>query len=256
MMIRLSLAALALLAAAIEPVWAGDAAARRVIGFSPDGAYFAFEQYTMLYDDDAAFSEFVVVDTRTDRFAAGTPIRVFIRGDDGLDETKARAAAEKKATPLLEKFKISQAGTRIEGRPSMGLDEIGIYQMDPQPLAKSLDIALPDGRAARLSVTERPLKMAVCAGYGGRATAGKAMGHGLTLTLDVAGSPPLTLQQDKALPKARECAEAYGIAEAYWHKAPDGTLTLVALIEYADNKDYHAGPNRRFMAVTKRIPPR
>ena len=33
------------------------------------------------------------------------------------------------------------------------------------------------------------------------------------------------------------------------------TLTLVALIEYADNKDYHAGPNRRFMAVTKRLAP-
>lgn len=255
-MIRLSLAALALLAAATEPSWAGDAAARRVIGFSPDGGHFAFEQYTMLYDDDAAFSEFVVVDTRTDRFAAGTPIRVFIRGDDGLDETKARAAAEKKATPLLEKLKIGEPGTRVEGKPSMGLDEIGIYQMDPQPLAKSLDLPLPDGRAAKLTVSERPLKSASCAGYGGRATAGKAMGHGLTLTLDVAGSPPLTLQRDKALPKARECAEAYGIAEAFWHKAPDGTLTLVAMVEYADNKDYHAGPNRRFMAVTKRLAPK
>ncbi|NWG24623.1 MAG: DUF2259 domain-containing protein [Pseudorhodoplanes sp.] len=255
-MIRQSLATLALLAAAAGQVAAGDAAARRVIGFSPDGTHFAFEQYTMLYDDDAAFSEFVIVDTRTDRFAAGTPIRVLVRGDDGLDETRARAAAEKKAKPLLEKLNIGEPGTRIAGKPSMGLDEIGIYHMDPQPLAKTLDFALPDGRAARLAVAERPLKTAVCAGYGGRATAARAMGHGLTLTLDVAGSPPVTLQQDKALPKARECAEAYGLAEAWWHKAPDGTITLAALVEYADNKDYHAGPNRRFMAVTKRLAPR
>ncbi|MGE3150615.1 MAG: hypothetical protein AB7K04_16280 [Pseudorhodoplanes sp.] len=49
------------------------------------------------------------------------------------------------------------------------------------------------------------------------------------------------------------CAEDYGIAEAYLHKAADGTLTLAAPIGYADNANYHAGPNRRFLAVTRRL---
>ena len=35
----------ALLAISTATALAGDAAARRIIGFSPDGAYFAFEQY-------------------------------------------------------------------------------------------------------------------------------------------------------------------------------------------------------------------
>lgn len=252
---RLALAALAVLIFA-GPAAAGDAAARRVIGFSPDGAYFAFEQYTMLYEDDASFSEYVVVDTRTDRFAPGTPVKVLIRGDDGLDEEKARADAAAKVKPLLERLKIGEPGTHIEGKASMDLDDGGIYQMDTRPLARSLAFALPDGRKATLSLARHPLRMAMCDGFGGRAMAAKARGYGLKLTLSIAGQPPVVMQDDKALPRSRECAQDYGIAEAWLHKAPDGAVTLAALVEYSDNQGYHAGPNRRFMAVTKKLPPR
>lgn len=255
-LLRILPVAAALTAAFIHSAFAGDAAARRIVGFSPDGAYFAFEQYTMLYEDEASFSEYVVVDTRTDRFAPGTPIKVLIRGDDGLDEKKARADAEAKAKPLIARLKIGEPGTRIEGKPSMDLDDGGIYQMDAQPLARSLAFTLPDGRAATLAVSRLPLTMALCEGYGGRAVAAKARGYGMRLTLTVAGEPAIVLQNDKTLPKSRECAEDYGIAEAWLHKAPDGAVTLAVLVEYADNQGYHAGPNRRFMAVTKRIAPR
>jgi predicted secreted protein len=233
---------------------AGDAAARRFIGFSPDGKIFAFEQYTTLYDDDAAFSEYYIIDTEKDRFVPGAPVRILIRGEDGLDETKARAAAEKKARPLLEKYRVGEPGSYVGGQPSMDLDDIGIYQQDPKPLAKSLDVPLPGGRRARLAVEGVPLGNAVCEGYGGRSTAGRAKVAGLKLTMSLDGAAPVTLQQDKTLPKSRRCAAEYGIAEAYLYTAPDGTVTLAALIEYADNHDYHAGPNRRFLAVTKRLP--
>jgi predicted secreted protein len=245
---------LALLAIAGAPAHAGDAAARRFIGFSPDGKIFAFEQYTTLYEDEAAFSEYVIIDTEKDRLVPGAPVRVLLRGEDGLDESKARADAETKAKPLLEKFKVSEPGSYVGGQPSMDLDDIGIYQQDPKPLAKSLDVPLPGGRKARLAVAGVPLGTAMCEGYGGRSTAGRAKVAGLKLTMSIEGAAPVTLQQDKTLPKGRRCAADYGIAEAYLHTAPDGTVTLAALIEYADNHDYHAGPNRRFLAVTKRLP--
>jgi predicted secreted protein len=232
---------------------AGDAAARHVIGFSPDGGHFAFEQFTMFYEDDASMSEIVIVDTGTDRFVSGSPVRIIIRGDDGLDEEKAREDAAAKAKPIIAKLKIGVAGTAIEGKPSMALDTIGIYQMDPEPLAKSLAFKLPDGRAATLSVEDKPMGTATCEGYGGRAMAGKAKVAGLRLTLDLEGAAQAVLQEDKTLPNGRRCAEAYGVAEAHLHTAPDGTITLAALIEYADNHNFHAGPNRRFLAVTKRI---
>ncbi|MBZ0141486.1 MAG: hypothetical protein K8H87_17220, partial [Pseudorhodoplanes sp.] len=94
---RFKAALIALPVLLASPAQAGDAAARQVLGFSPDGNYFAFEQYSALYEQDAAFSEYVVIDTRGDRFVAGTPIKVLIRGDDGLDTDKARADAKAKA---------------------------------------------------------------------------------------------------------------------------------------------------------------
>jgi len=55
---------------------------------------------------------------------------------------------------------------------------------------------------------------------------------------------------------SRRCVSAYGVAEAYLHTAPDGAVTVAAIIETVDNHDYHAGPNRRFMAVTRRLAPK
>ncbi len=254
MILRRAMPALAILGSLTPTALAGDAAARKVIGFSPDGAYFAFEQYTMVYEDEASFSDYVIVDTLNDRFVTGTPIRVLIRGDDGLDEKKARAGALAKAKPLLDRFRIGEPGTRIESKPSMDLDDIGIYQINQQPMAKSLELPLPDGRKARIAVSRHPIATVMCNGMGGTGAPGKAMGYGVKLTLKVADGPPIVLQHDKALPKSRRCALEYGIAEAYLHKAGDGVLTLAALIEYSDNEDHHAGPNRRFMAVTKRLP--
>ena len=65
----------------------------------------------------------------------GTPIKVLLRDDDGNDEGKARAQAEAKAAPLIKQHRIGEAGVRVESKPSMALDEIGIYQMSPEPLA-------------------------------------------------------------------------------------------------------------------------
>ena len=243
------------LTALASPAAAGDAAALRMIGFSPDGAVFAFEQYTMLYEDEAAFSEYFFIDTHTDRYLPGTPIKVLLRDDDGNDEKKAREQAAAKAAPLIEQHKIEQPGTRHEGKASMALDEIGIYQMNTGPLAKVQAFTLPDGRKARLVVTQRPLGKALCDGAGGRGVKGKVAVAGLKLTLMLDGKTTV-LQEDKKLPDARRCVSAYGIAEAHLHTAPDGAVTIAAMIETVDNHDYHAGPNRRFMAVTRRLPPK
>lgn len=244
-----------LLATLSSPALAGDAAALRVLGFSPDGSVFAFEQYTMLYEDEAAFSEYVFIDTRTDRYLPGTPVKVLLRDDDANDEKKAREEAAAKTAPLIEQHKIGEPGTRHEGKASMALDEIGIYQMSPGPLAKAQAVALPDGRKAQFAIKQDPLGKALCEGAGGRGMKGQVAVAGLKLTLTLDGKP-VVLQEDKKLPDARRCVSAYGIAEAHVHAASDGTVTIAAIIETVDNHDYHAGPNRRFMAVTRRLPPK
>lgn len=232
---------------------AGDAAARNVLGFSADGKVFAFEQYTMVYEAEVSLSEYYFVDTAADRFMPGTPVSVRISGDDGLDEKKARADAAAKAAPLVQKYGISDRGKHFPGAPSMALDDIGIYHMEPKPLARRQEIELPDGRKAVLTLARKPMGSAMCDGAGGRGTKGKVAVSGLSLTLEIGGKK-LPLQDDKKLPANRRCVSDYGIAEAWLHTAADKTLSLAVLVETVDNHDYHAGPSRRFMAVTKRLP--
>ena len=55
---------------------AGDYAYRDIIGFSPDGRYFAFERYGQLDAGTSAsgYSEIDIIDTRSDEFIGGKPI--------------------------------------------------------------------------------------------------------------------------------------------------------------------------------------
>lgn len=233
---------------------AGDAAARRVIGFSPSGSHFAFEQYTTLYDSLDNIVRIEVIDTARDTFIKGTPVTMKNNEDDGHDLPELRNEAMRKARLITDPLLIHDVGTHFPGKPSMELDEIGIYQMDPKPLATSQDITLPDGRKLTLAITDKALGKASCYGAGGRGTYGDVIVTGMTLTLAIDGGAPMVLNDDRHLPKNRRCVTAYGIAEVYHHQASNGAQTLAVLIETVDAHEFHAGPNRRFMAVTRRLP--
>jgi predicted secreted protein len=243
-----------LLLAATSLASAGDSAMRKVLGFSPDGTAFAFEQYAVYYDSMERFIEIQVIDTRSDSFVNGTPFTARIGEDDEREADALRADFLKKAKPTLQRLKIGEAGKHFAGKPSIDLDEPGIYQMAENPLAKTQDFTLPGGRKAKLAISETALGKASCYGAGGRGTFGSVIVQGITLTLTLDGGAPMVLQTDKRLPKNRRCVTEYGIAEAWLHEAANGTQTLAVLLETVDAHEFHAGPNRRFMAVTKRLP--
>ncbi|WIW53885.1 DUF2259 domain-containing protein [Mesorhizobium mediterraneum] len=92
---------------------AGDAAARRIIGFSPDGNYFAFEQYGTLDVgvSDSGWSEIDIIDTRTAEFVGGKPIHIVDESEEAtltLEQARAQAAAQ--AAPLLARYAIAPRG--------------------------------------------------------------------------------------------------------------------------------------------------
>lgn len=248
-----ALAALCALVAATSLAHAGDSAARKILGFSPDGRTFAFEQHSTLYDSTENVVEIQIIDTLTDSFVKGSPFSIRTKGDDERELDVVRAELLKRAEPVLKRLKVGDAGKHFAGKPSIDLDEIGIYQMAEQPLAKTQDITLPGGRKAKLSVQETALGKASCYGAGGRGTFGDVIVQGLTLTLALDDGGSTILQMDKRLPKSRRCVTEYGIAEAWLHEAADGALTLAVLLEAVDAHEFHAGPNRRFMAVTRRL---
>jgi predicted secreted protein len=248
------LAVLCALVVAPSLAHAGDSAARKVLGFSPDGKTFAFEQYASVYESPETIVEIQVIDTLTDSFVKGSPFSVRTKEDDERELDVIRAELMKKAQPTLTQLKVGAAGKHFPGKPSIDLDEIGIYQMAERPLAKTQEITLPGGRKAKLAIEETALGKASCYGAGGRGTFGNVIVQGLTLTLTLDGGASTVLQTDKRLPKSRRCVTEYGIAEAFLHEAADGAQTLAVLLETVDAHDFHAGPNRRFMAVTKRLP--
>jgi len=247
------LAAFCVLVAATSAAHAGDSAARKILGFSPDGKSFAFEQYSTLYDSTENVVEIQIIDTLTDSFVKGAPYSVRTKDDDEREVDAVRAELMKKAAPTLTRLKVGVAGKHFPGKPSINLDEIGIYQMAKEPLAKTQEITLAGGRKAKLAIQETALGKASCYGAGGRGTFGSVIVQGVTLTLTLDDGSSTILQADKRLPKSRRCVTEYGIAEAWLHEAADGALTLAVLLETVDAHEFHAGPNRRFMAVTKRL---
>lgn len=81
-----------------------DAAARRIIGFSPDGNYFAFEQYGTLDAgaSDSGWSEIDIIDTRTDEFVGGKPIHIVDESEEStltLEQARAQARSASGADP-------------------------------------------------------------------------------------------------------------------------------------------------------------
>jgi predicted secreted protein len=234
---------------------AGDAAARSILGFSPDGKLFAFEQFGVFYEDEGGYAELQVIDTTTDSFVKGAPSRSATRKDvDDLDALTAgqRVKARAPFIDFLRSKRINQQGARFEGAPSMALDDPGIYQLAGEPLAAAMALPLSERSIGRLDIEPVPLGTAKCDGAGGRGVAGEAPVAGYTLRL-MLGGETLVLHSDQKLPAARRCAGAYGLAEAYVHKARDGERTLAVIVGFTDFHDFHAGPNRRLMAVTKRL---
>ena len=78
----------ALLAAAllatlpVAPGFAGDAAQLEILGFSKDGGVFAFEEYGVQDGSGFPYANRYYIDTTTDTFVKGTPVRVRLHPAD------------------------------------------------------------------------------------------------------------------------------------------------------------------------------
>jgi predicted secreted protein len=239
--------------AIVTSALAGDAAGRRVIGFSTDGRYFAFEQYWAVYEDEASVSEIHVIDTAKDDRVPGSPIRVVVRGEEGLETGKARADAAKKAEPMLARFETLVPPLRVgTAQPSRDIEGTDHYQL-ADPFSTTLNVALPGGKTARVAIATRPLGTRVCRGPDRSATPARMPITGYTLEMRIEGEPTTVLHADKSVPASRGCPDSYGLAEAYLYEPTSGKPVLILLLEYSDRDNGHAGPNRRFLAVAHRL---
>jgi predicted secreted protein len=235
---------------------AGDAAARRIIGFSADGRYFAFEQYGTLdwSESDSGWSEIRIIDTTTSTVLGDKPIRVIDEsGTLSLTQKDARKQAQQQATPLLAHYAITSAGKRIGLNTSTRPGDIVTYaeinpleEVSPKTLFLGHDLA-----ALEVSITPKlAASTEDCAstldGLTGDKT-DKARGFRLVLA-DKEGKQIQLLHEDGDVPAARNCPTSYSISEAYAFK-PRGKPPVVAVLVQYFSQGWE-GRDRRFMAVT------
>ncbi|MFD1985222.1 DUF2259 domain-containing protein [Mesorhizobium newzealandense] len=242
----------------VSAAQAGDAAARHIIGFSPDGSYFAFEQYGTLDAGASAsgYSQIDIIDTRTDLFVDGKPILIVDESEEAtLTLEQARAQAAAKAAPILAKYAIASRGEQTASDKFTFADEMVAYndisrleqvsQKWLSPLYDQLDIStIQLDQILADSMTD------CSAGFDATQQgdiSGKALGFRLTLQ-GQDGKPFKVLHEDKAVPGSRNCPTSYSLSESY-EFTPAGKPAVIVVLVQRFSQGFE-GRDRRFIAVT------
>jgi predicted secreted protein len=225
------------LLASAGAAFAGDRALFDAVGYSADGQYFAFEEYGVHDGSGGAYSHLYVVDLGSDAFVKGAPFSADSDDDGGPSLAEQRAAARKKAAPVLAQLKID------------GPAEIWALLGDGVPKAdgKTMSWSVPnccgpgstedDVFTLTLSTIKLPTPEACAGSYDGDV-------FGYALGLSGLGQSA-ELHRDAALPKSRGCPLDYRL---YAVIAPvDGNGQKVAII--SSYPFGFEGPDRRFLAV-------
>jgi predicted secreted protein len=255
---RAALLVLLLAALPIRPAGAGDGAALNVLGFSPDGRYFAFEQYGEQDGPGTLYSTISAIEVAGDLLIKGFPITASLDAEETngagkprdrfIAEVRAKAAAD--AAPLMKQLGISTPGRVLVTMRKARAREI----LDHDPVkavrqAATAMLVLPRdrfGRGAQLVLKEFDIALPRCKdlmldGYP----------NGFGLTIERKGQPTIHLRRDQTIPASRGCPDRYGLAEVHGLYLADGSTALAVLVQYF----YQAfeGPDRRFLAVTGRV---
>ena len=231
--------ALIVIALACGAASAGDYAEREILGFSPDGRTFAFEEYGVQDGSGFPYSNIYIVNTSDDSWVAGTPIRVLTQGE--LAPLQAtRAEARDKAQPILAGRHVGIPGNHVASNPPTELSA------DPHRVVFLPRIIAPMGGAAYdLALSEIELPVDNCPDMG-------QPFHGFRLTLTTAAGGTRTLAEDSQIPSSRHCPIGYAISDVFTYFPPGGQPVLAVILGmYTVGFE---GPDRRFLAVTRPLP--
>jgi len=237
--IRSITGALVVTALSCATAFAGDYAAREILGFSPDGGTFAFEEYGVQDGSGFPYSNIYVIDTGDDSWVAGTPIRILTHSEMApLDKT--RAEARSRAQPILAARQVGVPGNHVASNPPTELSA------DPNRVIFLPRIVTPMGGAAYdLALSEIELPADNCPDMG-------RPFYGFRMTLTTAEGGTHTLAEDTAIPSSRHCPLGYAISDVLTYYPPNGRPVLAVILSVY-NVGFE-GPDRRFLAVTAPLP--
>jgi predicted secreted protein len=226
---------------------ASDAPETVAIGYSPDGRYFAFEQYGTQDGSGFPYSDAFVVDLETNSWVAGTPIRTLIEDETAtLGATRQKSMSE--VSDALTALKISEPAFTLASMPATEVQaDRTTVTFDPyyRHMGGSVPVAAADLWGSRYTLrvmtSEALPKPAHCKDYEEPVMALK-----ITLT-DLKSGTEQMVYQDTDIPKSRGCPTGYDIDKVLAPAAESQDKRLVALIGVY--RFGFEGQDRRMIAI-------
>lgn len=214
---------------------AGDTASLNVLGYSPDGRVFAFEEYGITDGAGFPYSNIYFIDTAEDRFVPGTPFRIHV--DEEAQLGKVRETARAKAAALIAEYRLSDnPGVIVAYNPPSEIDG------DPHRLHfTSYVSAPPHGSTHTLVLGEKDFPVSAdCAGF-----ADSNKGFTLKLSEYQGQKTDKLLHDDTGVPRSRGCANEYRIGAVISSEVREAPLIAMILVgSYG-----FEGNDRRWIAV-------
>jgi predicted secreted protein len=216
---------------------AGDVAELEILGFSQDGSIFAFEEYGVQDGSGFPYANRYYIDTATDSFIKGTPVRVRI-DDESASLDAARDQARQKGEPVVKQAELAaNRGFTAGSNPvtELSADPLRIA-VNPRPVFPAIDPPL-EFRLEVLPMGEAES----CHGLG------EASGFRLLRIDSAPDGKTQLLHEDKSVPQSRGCPNGYSIG-AVQTFSKDGISRYAVLI--AVRRVGFEGPDYRWIAVT------
>lgn len=214
---------------------AGDYADRLIIGFSPDGAYFAFEEYGVQDGSGFPYSSIYVIDTASDSWVEGTPVHVRLDDDTATLEA-ARNAAYTQAEAVLQELSIGIPGRHLLSNPITEVTNTRSVEFLLRAFSPLQSSGWTLTLQERVLPTECPSVGYLIVGFG--------------LLMKSPTNVTTTLNNDQRIPESRRCPVAYGVSDVVAFDRPEDTALIVLLNMFTIGFE---GPDRRFLAIATTI---
>ena len=226
--------------ATVATASAGDVAELEILGFSKDGGVFAFEEYGVQDGSGFPYANRYYIDTDSDSFLKGTPIRVRL-DDEAATLDQARLQARQKGEAIGDQAELTaNRGITAGFNPVTELSADPFRMVvNPRPIFSPVDPPL-EFRLDEIGMndTERCQSL------------GEINGFRLLRIEAKDGGQTHLLHEDKSIPQSRGCPNGYriGAVQTFSLDSLSAYAVLIAVRQYG-----FEGPDFRWIAVTGRL---
>ena len=220
---------------------AGDVATLNVLGFSESGSLFAFEEYGVQDGSGFPYANRFYIDTASDSFAPGSPVRVRI-DDENATVGDARAQAKATGEAIVADAELQANAGFLAGFNSVTESSADPFRIvvNPRPVFPPVDPPL------EIRLEEVPFASSGnCSGV-----TDADIGFRLLSVNATVGGVTELLHEDSSVPSSRACPTGYrigGVQTFMPFQGPSAFAVLIAVRSFG-----FEGPDYRWMAVTRR----